>query len=291
MDSPVEKTTLQFIQWSDLYTTEKPFQIFIDLPPSAGDARRTNVVFEQREVILQDMRGSESSFSLDRHGFIARHHARIPGLESPTTSFIETVYLPAVIELLKREVEGADRVVIFDWRVSRSAHARAEDESVDLKDLSDRLAPARSVHVDQAPLAAFRIVSRELPQEAEELLRGRFRIINVWRPLQHAVEDWPLAVCDGSTVDDNDLLETDIVRRDFREHVGANMFALHRERYRWYYLSRQQPDEVLIFKQFDTESGVKARFCPHSSFKWSRAHKGALPRESVEVRALVFTDA
>jgi hypothetical protein len=202
MDSPVEKTTLQFIQWSDLYTTEKPFQIFIDLPPSAGDARRTNVVFEQREVILQDMRGSESSFSLDRHGFIARHHARIPGLESPTTSFIETVYLPAVIELLKREVEGADRVVIFDWRVSRcqkspfvdwkrafrraddddpcqlrSAHARAEDESVDLKDLSDRLAPARSVHVDQAPLAAFRIVSRELPQEAEELLRGRFRII------------------------------------------------------------------------------------------------------------------
>jgi hypothetical protein len=84
----------------------------------------------------------------------------------------------------------------------------------------------------------------------------------VWRPLQHAVEDWPLAVCDGSTVDDNDLLETDIVRRDFREHVGANMFALHRERYRWYYLSRQQPDEVLIFKQFDTESGVKAR-CTH----------------------------
>jgi hypothetical protein len=82
---------------------------------------------------------------------------------------------------------------------------------------------------------------------------------SVWRPLHHVVEDWPLTVCDGSTVSYDDLLATDIVREDFEEHVGSNMFALYREKCQWYYLSRQKPNEAWIFKQFDSDKGVKAR--------------------------------
>jgi hypothetical protein len=82
---------------------------------------------------------------------------------------------------------------------------------------------------------------------------------SVWRPLRHAVGDWPLAVCDGGTVKYSDLLETDVVREDFEEHVGSNMFALFREGYRWYYASRQRTSEVWVFKQFDSDEGVRAR--------------------------------
>lgn len=66
-------------------------------------------------------------------------------------------------------------------------------------------------------------------------------------------------MCDGTTVKYDDLLETDVVREDFEEHVGSNMFALFREEYRWYYASHQKPSEVWVFKQFDSDDGVRAR--------------------------------
>jgi hypothetical protein len=116
MEEPhTETTSLQFIKWNEVYKTEKPYQIFIDLPPSTP---RTNVVFESRDVVFRDIRGSEETFDLDTHGFMMRNVGEVEGLnEDPTTVFMEQVYLPSVEELLKREVEGADRVKIFDWRV------------------------------------------------------------------------------------------------------------------------------------------------------------------------------
>lgn len=88
---------------------------------------------------------------------------------------------------------------------------------------------------------------------------------SVWRPLRHSVEDWPLTLCDGRTITYDDLLATDVVREDFQEYVGSNMFALYTERSRWHYISKQKPDEVWMFKQYDSDAGIAAR-CPYISF-------------------------
>jgi hypothetical protein len=69
------------------------------------------------------------------------------------------------------------------------------------------------------------------------------------------VRDWPLAVNDGSTVSADDLVETDTIRRSF---IGSNLYAKYRETQKWYYLDCQQPEEVLVFKQFDSEPEVQA---------------------------------
>jgi hypothetical protein len=90
-------------------------------------------------------------------------------------------------------------------------------------------------------------------------------LCSVWRPLHHAVEDWPLTLCDGTTITYDDLLSTDVVREDFEEHVGSNMFVMHRETSRWYYISKQKPNEAWIFKQFDTNEGAMAR-CTFAHF-------------------------
>ena len=74
---------------------------------------------------------------------------------------------------------------------------------------------------------------------------------SLWLPLFHAVEDWPLALCDGSTVSlQDDLVETDNIRRTYQ---SANMYMMHRENHKWCFLKKQDVNEVLIFKQFDTE--------------------------------------
>lgn len=59
----------------------------------------------------------------------------------------------------------------------RSARSRIDGESVNLKNLSDRLAPANNAHLDQEPSSAVNLVHRLFLAEADKLLSGRFRII------------------------------------------------------------------------------------------------------------------
>ncbi|KAL4900326.1 hypothetical protein BDW74DRAFT_162085 [Aspergillus multicolor] len=67
------------------------------------------------------------------------------------------------------------------------------------------------------------------------------------------------------------------------------MYAKYRPGYSWFYLERQLPLEVCLFKNFDSRGGIRASMCPHVSFEQDNAPKHAKPRESIEVRAFVYT--
>ena len=137
--------------------------------------------------------------------------------------------------------------------------------------------------------------------------------ISIWRPLINAVEDWPLAICDSRTVREEDLVETDHVRRHY---TGSTLYLMHNPDQKWYYMSSQGKSDVLIFKNFDSDSHSGARGepqpprpltndsaiekgkrmliiefigTPHCSFQNPTRSDKSEPRQSVEVRALVFT--
>ena len=50
-------------------------------------------------------------------------------------------------------------------------------------------------------------------QDAEWLLKGRYQIINVWRPIKTIRKD-PLGVADATSVDDEDLVPVQLVYPD-----------------------------------------------------------------------------
>jgi hypothetical protein len=52
-----------------------------------------------------------------------------------------------------------------------------------------------------------------------------------------------------------------------------------------------QPDEALLLKCYDSKTDARARFAPHSAFIDPSAPSNANPRESIEMRALVFHHA
>jgi hypothetical protein len=112
---------VQFLQWTDLYLTEKPFQLFLDIDPNAADQRKTNLVFEEKDIRVTNLRSQEHLFSLDQNGFIVR---KFPEAAScfqetpPDANIVETKYFPAVERLLRKEVDGIDRLFLLDWRVS-----------------------------------------------------------------------------------------------------------------------------------------------------------------------------
>lgn len=109
--------TLKFLKWQALYKIEKPFQIFINIPPEASDQRTTNLVYEDITLPIRDVRYLKLQPTLDQNGLMYRRH-RTNFKDFNSREAVDNIYLPEIEQLLRTEVKGVDRVFFFDWRVS-----------------------------------------------------------------------------------------------------------------------------------------------------------------------------
>ncbi len=189
---------------------------------------------------------------------------------------VEAVYEPEIVDFLQ-QVTGAARVHIFDHTV------RASDP--ELRERKQVREPATLVHNDYTANSGFVCLREQLGDEAEKLARRRFQIVNVWRPLVDPVEDYPLALVDARSLDSGDVVDTE---RRAPNHVGEIQLALHSERQRWYYYPRMRPDEVLLFRTFDSIDQGRRPCSIHTAIHLPDAPAHAEPRESIETRAFVF---
>ena len=81
--------------------------------------------------------------------------------------------------------------------------------------------------------------------------------LSAWRPLFGPLRDYPLAVCDYSSVDpERDYELSDDVYEDFG--VDENYFVYHKPGHKWYYVSDQGPTEILLFRQYDSTVGLRS---------------------------------
>jgi len=167
-----------------------------------------------------------------------------------------------------------------------AAEGKGDLEPVDI------VGPARRLHVDQSFDGAVRVLNGHLPaEEVARLSKTRWAIVTVWRPIQGPVMRDPLAVCDARSVDvERDLVP--VIGRYFIEASGTYEDVVETwgirfaEGHKWWYYSGITPDEVLLIKCFDSKTDGKARAVPHGSFELPG--QGGPPRESIEVRCLVF---
>jgi hypothetical protein len=243
--------------------------------PPAG-VPQTTIVNDPHKVEIHDARPIASSISLDAEGFVVlQHRSRVSGFEDEDE--IRTIYYPETADLLK-DVTGADRILIFDHTVRRRVWG-AEDRRGGLRQ------PVARVHVDHTEKSGPQRVHDLLPQEAEDLLAGRVQIINLWRPIRGPVQDAPLAVCDALSVRSSDLVASELV---YPDRVGETYSVVFDSAHRWFYVPEMRPDEALLLKCYDSKTDGRARFAPHSAFIDPSAPSNPKPRESIEMRALVF---
>ena len=177
-----------------------------------------------------------------------------------------------------KKLTGADHVVIFDHTVRRRVPGE-EDRRGDFRQ------PVARIHVDHTEWSGPQRVRDLLPDQAEALLRGRVQIINLWRPIRVPVFDAPLAVCDAGSVAPGDLVASDLIYPDRRGEIYSVRFS---PAHQWFYVSRMEPDEALLLKCYDSETDGRARFAPHTAFLDPTSPPDAPPRESIELRTLVF---
>jgi len=248
---------------------------------NVNDPTGTNYTREPQEVKIHNFRGNESAATLDTTGFQLYNH---PAKHTAFTNDADVVkeYYPESIELIKK-LTGASRVVLFDHTIRR----RRPDQ----KDNSpDKRQPVPATHVDQTNKSSVDRVHRHLPAEdVPELLKHRFQIINLWRPISHPADDWPLSLCDFRSVDpENDVMPVKLI---FSDREGETYGVKYNPNQRWTYFSGVTPDELILIKCYDSlQDGSVALYTPHTAFADPATPEGTPFRESIELRALVFYD-
>jgi hypothetical protein len=76
----------------------------------------------------------------------------------------------------------------------------------------------------------------------------------------------------------------------YRDRAGETYRVRYNPAHRWFYVPEMQVDEATLIKCYDSAED-KARFTARSAFEDPTAPADALPRESIELRTLVFHTA
>ena len=251
-------------------TGEKP-KTYIAPLHSGKPSRREDTV-DLREMRIHDAWPFAGESSLDREGFeLHRQPSEVSDFYDDEE--VERVHYPEIEGLIRRAT-GAVRVEVFD-------HTRrsAGEKRPGVRD------PVRSVHNDYTPKSGPQRVRDLFPEEAEDLLKRRFAIVNAWRSTRGRVESWPLAVCDARSIRPEDFIAADLV---YGDRVGEVFNLAHDPDHRWFYFPGLEEDRTILFKCFDSAEDGRARFTAHTAFEDPESAAGAPPRESLELRALAF---
>jgi len=230
---------------------------------------------DPRRITIHNGRRLADKFVLEQDGFrFVRHDTKVKDFFSEEE--VRRVYYPEMEALVKAET-GASRVLVFDHTLRT-----ADDE---LRQAQKIREVVRRVHNDYTEWSGPQRVRDLLPQEADELLRRRFAIVQVWRPIRHPVETFPLAICDARTLSDDDLI---VSERRYPNRVGQTYAIKYNPAHRWYWFPRMRREEALVFKVYDSLKDGRARWTAHTAFEDASAPRNPRPRESIEIRTLAF---
>jgi len=225
-------------------------------------------------------------FTLDRNGFeIIDHRTRVADFTDRDE--VGRVYVDEVADFVT-SYTGADRVATLGWVLRRSA-APAENASQP---------QAALVHNDFSVIGAR---ERAASAYASSFPDGpgfrRALITSLWRVFSPPPQDWPLAICDYTSVGpdeglDNRMYFVDEIPGDLYLEMppdapGASGFEFHHNPdHQWWYFPDMTRDEILFFKLNDSDESV-AWGAPHSAFHDETA-KATQPRHSIEFRSIAY---
>jgi len=242
-------------------------------------------------VDIYDARQSKRQFSVWNNGF---ERVSLPSNVTDWTdkkSIEETHYTE--ISDWAREFTGCDKVLFFPAIVRSPATAKTSSD----------YAPIELVHSDYTeeygdmikdtthPYHAILQPSMERASLSAERLSEAKRVLTLqlWRNVGPKLMDYPLAVCDATTVPRNQLTSFRVesyggVKAQFDSLIMSPPAT--NEKNTWYCYPEMSIDEVLVFRAFDSERVATGQpfWTPHSAFR--DPHSSKVPRSSVEMRAI-----
>lgn len=245
-----------------------------------GGFPRTNISRAWRETTFRNVRKRESPLSFVDNGVaIHKLDTRMDYRDFDSDAAIRNVYFKELESSLQTFLEARE-VKFFRYGI-RKRHA---DFPLSTGAEYDFAQPTSLAHVDATLDSTKQEMLNQFGDRAEGLMARRFQWVNVWKPLRGPLNDWPLCFCDASSIDPGDAEVTDMV---YPEYFTENLSLRFHQDQRWYYLADHTIDEIIVFKQSDSESKAVGGV-PHCSFANPQSSLNEPPRESIEARALVI---
>jgi hypothetical protein len=273
MKSHLEKAQLHFIKDE---STDMPVVNYSGHDESQGYS--DDYVFQEAEINNARTSKAQKPANLDKEAF------KLVTFTPNEVSFMDTeqvknTYYSDVEALVKKET-GATDVFVFDHTVRRG-----------LKDSNRH--PAYHVHNDYTFKTGKTRATSVLGEDVVARFAGKRMIqINVWRSIDGVVEKDPLALMDATTLDNKDLVKTQILFNDMKTghtHTGE-IFALKKNTdQKWYYYPQMDAHEAILIKGFDTNNAHSC-FAMHTAFALSEQGEHTKPRQSIETRTYAFFD-
>ena len=233
--------------------------------------RHANTTLYDVEIADARPLQERGELDLDSTGFV------LAPLHSAVTDFrdeneVEETYYGEVQALLRR-LTGASHIFSMGHQI------RNENPKTFLS------AYARYVHCDYRPdrwqAMARDLLSRLKSPLLDEMERWDFAWYNVWQLIERDNVRNYLTVLDASSLDPDSVVEYYVTEGN----QGIASLPLHSSAHLLYYFSGLTTDELIVFKQLDSRTGV-AQVCPHTSFYDRGAADNTVERRSLETRVM-----
>ncbi|KAL8418081.1 hypothetical protein RB594_001628 [Gaeumannomyces avenae] len=256
---PAVRSQVMFLKQDALWETEKPYRLHY--VPVDKNIVLSNFKTEEKEVNVYDARPLLRQLSLDTNGF------EVHRLQSQPTYGDFSDYDKRSTRI-RSTMRFANATKPFPYpRAATYAHTQ----------------PALLTHVDVTQRSVESIVREVYPGAAENILKGRIQCI------RGPVEDWPLAVCDAALNQRaGHVFSPGIVGFLCRLSLNpTNCTSDNNPSQRWFYLSRQEDSEVLLFNAVDSDP-ARAAPVAHGAIPLPLTSANPIPRESIDARILVI---
>jgi len=235
------------------------------------------------DVTVRD--GRNYQHSLDKHSFelVEQETALTTEDFFKDQEKVRSVYYPEIAELIKKNT-GAAHVLMFHHQLrSKNNNATAETGTV------STIQPyAYGIHSDSHPKSArdlFKMMAGGLDKKYH---KGRFLYINAWRN----ITDTPIGNDHLAVLDETTLVKPDdYIVAEFHDRAFSlqqyRLLDVNSAQHKWFYYSAMKKNEVLLFKQFDSDTSLSGRLCFHTAFHDPNAAE-CPERQSVEARGIAF---
>ena len=235
----------------------------------------SHIAFETFDVRIEDARSRMDRMSLDVEGI------SVVDIDSKIKNFydddeVRTGFYDEITDVVE-QCTGTRDIFILGHQQRSFAGSNAGGAPIG--------APAFFVHTDWTESSGFQLARDFHPafRDEDHSADRRFVLLTLWKPIVGPVRHHPIAICDAQTVEQQELVATDLNLRDFSIEIYT---VTHSDSHSWYYISDMAPTEIAVFKGYDSERDGPCCFTPHTAFQVPDLPPNTPGRESIEVRAV-----
>ncbi|KAH0556663.1 hypothetical protein GP486_005535 [Trichoglossum hirsutum] len=268
------ETHVRYLARSPIFETEKAFSTDYPVDHVEG-ARRTNHEVDDRPVTVSAIE-DPSYWKLDVHGFCILHaETHLDPYKKKRE--VQDAYWYEIEAILHKHFPQYSRIEGFDLTLRKRG---PEFPAISRGYRDEFEQPASMAHSDYSQGGGFLTLQYCFPGQDDYWKDRDFDMLkcvtifltgvhkrerkepdqrandDVWRPLTGPTDDWPLALCDYTTIDiEEDIRLNDAIRRDL---VGEGSLLHYNKAHRWYYFKDQGVNDLLVFRNSDPH-GKRAR--------------------------------